>query len=164
MDDHGSVTGTVDWARPADTLSLAVSTTQFHVLGPLEVVAGGRTVELGSPKQRAVLAMLALEPNRAVSVDRMVDQLWGEQPPISALGSLHAYVSNLRRVLEPDRAARTTARVLVSRPPGYALVVGDDQLDLLEFEGLASEGSARLAQGKPEEALTLLQRALGLWR
>lgn len=153
----------VDFRIRGGTLTGTVSM-EFRILGPLEVVADGREVELGGPKQRAVLAMLALEPNRVVSVDRIVDQLWGEDPPASALGSLHAYISNMRRILEPDRTARAPATVLVSRPPGYALAVEPHQLDMLRFEQLVAEGAAEAAAGRPEQAAQALGRALDLWR
>jgi DNA-binding SARP family transcriptional activator len=94
---------------------------QFRILGPMEVVAGSRPVDTGSPKQRAVLAMLLIEANRVVSLDRLIDQLWGHEPPARATGSLQVYVANLRRALEPDRPARAPAEVLVTQPPGYLL-------------------------------------------
>lgn len=75
----------------------------FNVLGPLQVADGGRTVALGGPRQRAVLALLLLEPNRVVSMDRLLDRLWGDDPPARATGTVQAYVSNLRRALEPQR-------------------------------------------------------------
>src|SRR5689334_6254322 len=91
------------------------------VLGPLEVRLDGEVVDLGAPKQRAVLALLAANRGRAVSLDQLIEELWGDQAPPRATASLQAYVSNLRRVLEPARPPRTPATVLVSRPPGYAL-------------------------------------------
>lgn len=145
-------------------LSRTVSQVEVFVLGPLEARIDGRPVDLGSPKQRAVLGMLAVEPNRPVSVDRLVDQLWGEDPPSSALGSLHAYVSNLRRALEPGRAPRAPSSVLVSRAPGYMLAVGAGQLDMLRFEELATQGAAALAAGRAEQAAAALREALALWR
>jgi DNA-binding SARP family transcriptional activator len=75
-----------------------------RLLGPFEVACGGGRLDLGSRKQRAVLVDLAIHANRVVSLDQLIDDLWGEVPPPRAVGSLHAYVSNLRRVLEPDRS------------------------------------------------------------
>ena len=92
---------------------------EFRILGPLEVAAGERLLELGRPKQRAVLAILLVHANRTVSLEHLVDELWGEEPPAQAIASLQAYVSHLRRLLEPARGARTPARVLVSQSPGY---------------------------------------------
>jgi DNA-binding SARP family transcriptional activator len=82
---------------------------EFRILGPLEVVADGRPLGLGRRKQRAVLAILLVHANRVVALDRLVAELWGEEPPPQAIASLQAYVSHLRRLLEPDRSARTPA-------------------------------------------------------
>jgi DNA-binding SARP family transcriptional activator len=71
---------------------------QFRILGPLEVLDGQRLVELGRPKQRALLAVLLVHANQVVALDRLIEELWGEQPPAQATASLQAYVSNLRRV------------------------------------------------------------------
>ncbi|HVL92057.1 MAG TPA: BTAD domain-containing putative transcriptional regulator [Acidimicrobiales bacterium] len=137
---------------------------QFRILGPMEVVAGLRPVDTGSPKQRAVLAMLLIEANRVVSLDRLIDQLWGHEPPARATGSLQVYVANLRRALEPDRPARAPAQVLVTQPPGYLLRVDAADLDSACFEHLAAEGRRLLAEGHPAPAREALTEALGLWR
>jgi DNA-binding SARP family transcriptional activator/tetratricopeptide (TPR) repeat protein len=126
--------------RPARRHSLG--TTRFAVLGPLEVRIDGRVVDLGWPKQRALLAALLLMPNRAVPIADLVEAVWGDNPPASAVNGLHKYVSTLRRLIGPDR--------LITRQPGYLLAVGTDELDLLQFEALAAE------QRWPE--------ALALWR
>ena len=89
---------------------------EFRILGPLEVVAEGRPLGLGRRKQRAVLAILLVHANGVVGLDRLVEELWGEEPPPQAIGSLQAYVSHLRRLLETGRSARTPARVLLSQP------------------------------------------------
>src|SRR3954469_3484904 len=106
---------------------------EFGVLGPLEVRDGGRLGDLGGLKQRAVLAVLLINANQVVSLDRMIDELWGDEPPSRAAGSLQAYVSNLRRALEPARAPRTPATVLVSQAPGYAVRVEPQQIDAVRF-------------------------------
>ena len=95
-----------------------------RILGPLEVVGSdGRRVDLGALRQRAVLAVLVVHLGEVVSVDRLIDELWGGTPPNAAISSLQAYVSNLRRALEPDRPTRTPATLLVTEAPGYALRV-----------------------------------------
>jgi DNA-binding SARP family transcriptional activator len=137
---------------------------EFRLLGPFEVLDGGRRLALGPRKQRAVLALLALEANRAVSLDRLIDELWGEAPPAAATGSLQAYVSNLRRLLEPQRAAREPPRRLVTRAPGYVLHVDLEDHDVARFESASGEGRRLLAAGRPAEAWPLLERALGEWR
>src|SRR6187549_3448881 len=106
---------------------------EFRVLGPLEARADDQSLDLAGPRQRAVLAALLIDVAKVVSVDRLVDDLWGDDPPAAATGSLQAYVSNLRRILEPDRPPRAPARVLVSRPPGYVLQVDGGQIDAIRF-------------------------------
>jgi DNA-binding SARP family transcriptional activator len=137
---------------------------QLNILGPLEVVAETGPVDLGGPKQRAVLAILAVDANRVVSVDQLVDHLWGDKPPRRALGSLHAYVSNLRRLLEPDRSPRAPSRTLISRDPGYLIAVGPDDVDAQRFEHLAERGAALLERGEAADAVAVLDTALALWR
>jgi DNA-binding SARP family transcriptional activator len=137
---------------------------RFGILGPLEVWDGARPVELGGPKQRAVLAVLAVTPNQVVALDTIVDRLWGDEAPARALSSLHAYISNLRRAIEPDRPRRAPATVLVSKAPGYVLSVEPEDLDALRFERLVADGRQRAAVGDPAAAASLLGEALALWR
>ena len=122
------------------------------MLGPLEVRSDGRTIPIGSGKQRAVLAVLALEAGRVVPVDRLIDELWGDTPPPTATTALHVYVSKLRKALGEG--------AIETRPPGYVLRCGPDELDLRRFERLTAE--ARGAE--PERAAALLGEALSLWR
>ncbi|WP_369036004.1 BTAD domain-containing putative transcriptional regulator [Streptomyces adonidis] len=132
----------------------------IRVLGPLGADVAGAPVELGPPRQRAVLALLIAARGRVVSVDRMVDELWRGAPPAKATVSLQAYVSNLRRVLEPGRAPRTPASVLVSSAPGYALRLPEGAVDAWRFEiwvGRARHASAARAR-------ELLAEALGWWQ
>jgi DNA-binding SARP family transcriptional activator len=128
----------------------------FRLLGPFEVVSSGRPVALGSPKQRALLAALALSAGRSVAVARLVDDLWGEAAPESATKMVQVYVSQLRKLLP--------ASVLVTRAPGYALDAAADQVDALRAERLLSEGRAVRAAGDDQRAARLLAEALDLWR
>ncbi len=137
---------------------------RFNILGPVEVLDGERSVELGRPKQRAVLAALLVHVNQVVVLDRLIAELWGEQPPAQATASLQAYVSNLRRVLEPGRPARTPPRVLVTGAAGYRLVVAAADLDAARFAALAEQGDRLLEAGRPAAAAEVLAEALGLWR
>ena len=137
---------------------------QFRLLGPLEAQDGERRVELGRPKQRVVLAVLLVHANEVVSLDRLVEELWGAEPPPQAAASLQTYVSNLRRALEPGRPARALSRVLVSQPPGYRLVVGAGDLDAARFAALAGEGHRLLEAGRPAAAAGVLREGLALWR
>ncbi|MGH9157256.1 MAG: AfsR/SARP family transcriptional regulator, partial [Acidimicrobiales bacterium] len=102
---------------------------QFGILGPLEVRSGEALVDVGRPKQRAVLAALLIEANRVVAVDSLVERLWGDDAPARAVDSLQVYISGLRRALEPGRAAGTASTVLVTRAPGYVLCVEAGALD-----------------------------------
>jgi DNA-binding SARP family transcriptional activator len=115
---------------------------EFRVLGPLEVLDGQRSLWLGGAKQRALLALLVLNANRVVSRDRLVDALWGDDPPETAVTTVQVYVSRLRKLLGRE--------TLVTRPPGYLLQVAADGLDLGRFERLRAAGRT--------------QEALALWR
>jgi predicted ATPase/DNA-binding SARP family transcriptional activator len=115
---------------------------EFRILGPLEVVVDGRALDLGGPKQRALLALLVMEANRVVSSDRLIDALWEEEPPETAQKALQVYVSQVRKVLGQERV-RTVA-------PGYLLRVDADEFDLTRFERLRGEQR--------------LREALALWR
>ena len=125
---------------------------EFHILGPLEVMDQGRVVKLGGSKQRSLLAYLLLRPNEAVSRNRLIDELWGDQPPDTAATAIQVYVSQLRKALGRD--------VIVTQPPGYLIQVRDGELDLERFE--RSVAGARSAPSA--EASELLSEALALWR
>jgi DNA-binding SARP family transcriptional activator len=125
---------------------------EFGLLGTLEVRAGGGPLALGAPKQRALLAFLLLHANHVVARERLIDALWGDDPPESAPKSVQVYVSRLRKLLP--------AGMLVTRPPGYVLEVEPDTLDLGRFERLVAEAHG----AEPVRAATLLREALGLWR
>jgi DNA-binding SARP family transcriptional activator len=127
-----------------------------RLLGPLEMEYRGSPVPLGAPTQRALLARLLLDPNRTVPIDRLVEDLWGEAAPASAVKMVHIYVSKLRKAL-PDG-------VLVTRAPGYALVIEPEALDLTSFERLREEGRAALADGLAATAADRIRQALALWR
>jgi DNA-binding SARP family transcriptional activator len=138
---------------------------EFRILGPLEVLDDhGRPLILGGAKQRALLAVLLLHAGQVVSAERLVDELWGEEPSERARSVLQVHVANLRKVLEPARPRRSAVGVLRTQPPGYLVEVGHDDLDLGRFERLAEQGRAALAAGDPEEAAGLLRAALELWR
>lgn len=135
---------------------------QFGVLGPLQLRAGSALVPLGAPKQRAVLAMLLMNRNRAVSVDALIDAVWGESPVPAARTSIHSYVSNLRRLL--SSACRYPNRVLASVPPGYQLNVADPDCDIGRFVTEKNAGVHAAAAGRFEDASTYLAAALAEWR
>ncbi len=121
----------------------------FAVLGYFRVSRDGQEVDLGPRLQRALLAILVVDAGHVVPVDRLIDLLWREEPPAAALASVQAYISHLRRVLEPGRPARASGRVLVTQDPGYALQVEDDQVDALRFQALARQAHEDLAGAGP---------------
>src|SRR5919106_6165726 len=104
----------------------------FRILGPLEASDGGAALRLGGRKQRALLACLLLDANRTVAIDHLVDDLWGEMPPDTAVKMVQIYVSHLRKVL-PEGVLRT-------QPPGYVLAVPPEAIDLHGFEKLRAAG------------------------
>ena len=137
---------------------------QIGLLGPVEVRRAGTLLDLGGPQQRALVAHLALEPGRVVAVDRLIQKLWGENPPSAPLGALQSYVSRLRRVLEPGRVAGAPALVLVSEAPGYALHVSRDHVDIGRFHLLAAAAREAASLDHHEQALERFDLALSLWR
>ncbi len=134
---------------------------EFRILGPLEVRVGDRVLPLGGPKRRALLAVLLLNPCRVVSMDRLIDALWGEAPPSTATVQVQGHVSALRKVLTAETAAD---HVILTRPPGYLIRVEPEQLDLEVFERRASEGGRALSEGRPGHAAAEFRAALELWR
>ena len=127
-------------------------TFEFRILGPLEVDGPGGPMALGGQRQRALLAALLLEAGRVVPMDRLVDELWGEEPPRTATTSLHNSVSRLRRALGEE--------LIETRAPGYLLKAEPEWIDATHFERLlrAARGAA------PRERRELLVQALSLWR
>jgi DNA-binding SARP family transcriptional activator len=125
---------------------------EFRLLGPLDVSSDGGPVAITGQRQRALLAILLLRPNRVVPAEALVELLWGETPPKTALTSLHNAVSHLRKALGPS--------LVLTRPPGYVLDVDPEQIDLGRFERLV-ELARRL---EPDERAGTLRQALGLWR
>ncbi|MEV7802839.1 BTAD domain-containing putative transcriptional regulator [Microbispora sp. NPDC088329] len=137
---------------------------RLWVLGQFRAEVGGRPADLGPPLQRAVLARLVCAGGHVVSTDRFIDDLWQGQPPPKALGALQVYISNLRRLLEPGRAPRTPAKVLMTAPPGYLLRLGPDAVDAWRFRTLMDSAVALLDRGEPAEASRTIDEALSLWQ
>lgn len=148
---------------------------RFGVLGAVEVHRDDTPVDVGVPKQRALLAALALAPGKTVSAAALVDLLWGDAAPPGALGTLQTYVAGLRRALEPDREARATDGVLATTGNGYALRISPDAVDAVAFERAVA--TARVALGTAahdllspaappdlDRARSELAAARGLWR
>src|SRR5215203_5267144 len=133
------------------SVELADYRTEYRILGPLEIVHRGAAVPTGGQRKRALLARLLLEANRTVSVDALVDALWGERVPSTAVKMVHIYVSQLRKVL-PRGALQT-------RPPGYRIEVAPEAV-----ERLRKEGREALADGDADTAAERLTAACALWR
>src|SRR3954454_2607755 len=137
----------------ARKVSYKVSVPEFRILGPLEGVADdGEPLPLGGQKQRAVLALLLLRANRVVPTDFLIDALWGENPPRTATTSLQNSISALRKVVGPE--------ALLTRPPGYSLIVSPEPFDLARFEQLVAAARPLDAEERAEQ----LREALALWR
>jgi DNA-binding SARP family transcriptional activator len=137
---------------------------EVRVLGPLRVLVDGEAVALGGPRQRAVLAMLVAARGRAVPVDRIVDELWDSNPPSAALATLQAYISRLRKLLEPRRAPRAATTVLVSDPVGYALSLPTGAVDAWCLESEVHTVHERARELTAEQALAILRTALDRWQ
>src|SRR5918992_4086055 len=127
----------------------------FRILGPLEVEGGG---PLGGPQQRTLLRRLLLSANRVVSVDRLVDAVWGGAAPERAREALQVYVSHLRKAI-PDGSAR-----IRWDQGGYRIAVEEDELDALRFERLVAQGRDQRAAGDAGAAAAAFEEALALWR
>jgi len=136
---------------------------EFRVLGKLEVLRDGELVDLGSYRQRSLLALLLSEPNTVISTDRIIDGLWGDDTPTDRQNALWVYVSGLRKALEPDREKRSEGTILLTRSPGYLVQASPDETDAGRFEQLLAEGRA-LAETDPDAASLVLGEALSLWR
>jgi basic membrane lipoprotein Med (substrate-binding protein (PBP1-ABC) superfamily)/DNA-binding SARP family transcriptional activator len=135
---------------------------QYRILGPLEVLRDGESLDLGPHKQRSLLALLLLHANRVVSTDRILEDLWGEDAE-GKENSLWVYVSRLRGVLEPDRDKATHPQLLVTRAHGYVLNVDPAEIDATQFEREVVRGRS-LIREDAEDASQVLHDALGLWR
>ena len=141
--------------RPRDP---AGSTLAYGVLGPVEARRGSAPVQLGGAKPRAILAMLLLRPGHVVTLDELVEGLWGPKSPPSAQKMVQTYVSRLRALLDDSAPA-----ALVTQGQGYTLRVAAEQSDLERFQGLTAEARARVRHD-PAAAAELLRQALALFR
>ena len=130
---------------------------EFRILGPLDVLVDGHEIALGGARQRAVLAILVLHRGEVVSVDRLIDALWGERPPATAKKTVQVYVSRLRKELGQEG-------LIATRGGGYVLETSPDDIDADRFARLAAEGREALERGDPDAASARLAEALAVWR
>jgi DNA-binding SARP family transcriptional activator len=131
----------------------------FAILGPLEVRDDGRPIDVAGRRQRALLAILLLHAGEVVSSDRLIDDLWGDEPPEAGAAALRVRLSQLRKTLGAG-----AGELIVARPPGYVLRVDPEQVDLRRFERLAAAGERALADGDAATAVARLTEAEELWR
>jgi DNA-binding SARP family transcriptional activator len=129
-------------------------------LGPLELTNEDREYDLGGPRQRVVLAMLALNPNRVIPVERLIDAVWNTEPPTTARAQVQICVSALRKIFV---GAGVSLRIR-TRTPGYQLEAPPNHLDTEQFADLVSRGHEHAHAGRTSEAVAVLRTALGLWR
>lgn len=142
----------------------ARSRLRVGVLGPVWARLNGRELEVGGPRQRAVLAVLAVRAGRVVSRGELIDAVWGDAPPASAESGVHSYVSGLRRALEPSRAPRAAGSVLTKVGPGYLLRLEPAGLDADVFGQRLAEARRLRAAGESAGSAGTYAGALGLWR
>ena len=129
---------------------------EFRILGPFEVVEAGRAVGLGGRKKRATLAILLLHHDQVVSSERLIEELWGERAPPTALQTVRVHVSQIRKTLGSE--------LVRTLPAGYVLELEPHQLDSRRFERLVGEGTEAIAAGEAPTAAALLHEALDMWR
>lgn len=151
-------------AHPPETAVDVDGRFEYRLLGPFEVWRDGVPLALGGRRQRAVLAMLLLAANRTVGDDALLDGVWSGAPPAQALTTLHSYITHLRRALEPERAPRAPARVLLRDAGGYRLHVPAGASDVGRFSTGVAAAAAASAAGDAATAATLAARALAEWR
>lgn len=143
-------------------LFLADDGLQVRLLGPLAAFDARGPLRLGGPRQRTVLAMLALHANQVVSTDRLVEAVWDAAPPPSADRTLRTYVSHLRKTIDAGRARHRAH--LRTQAPGYLLHIHPDAVDALRFERLVADARKALDAGDSSTVSNTLGQALALWR
>ncbi|MFD9430127.1 BTAD domain-containing putative transcriptional regulator [Streptomyces sp. NPDC060002] len=135
----------------------------FSVLGPVRASRDGTALELGPPQQRGLLALLLARPGQPLEVEQIVDALWGEEPPVSALTLVYRHIGLLRRTLEPDLPARAAGGWLLRGAGGYRIEAEADSLDLLRFRQLAQEARRVRDDGATRRSVAMYVEALALW-
>ena len=131
---------------------------RFRLLGPLEIRAGEDWRGIGAPKWRSVLATLLIHPGQIVSADTLINEVWGDGPPARAANLISIYVLRLRRLMDDE-----DSRLLVTRAPGYQLLLTRSDTDALVFEAMVRDGRRAFAAGDPQGAASQLTEALALW-
>jgi len=136
---------------------------QFKLLGQLEMRVGGNSFCPSAPKVCQVLALLLLQPNRIVGVDTVIDEVWEENPPRSAVTTAQTYIYHLRKALANETSPDGSEPMLTTRAPGYLLNVDPELIDVTHFHRLIDQGRALLREGRPDQGAQKLRSALELW-
>ncbi|WP_078888044.1 BTAD domain-containing putative transcriptional regulator [Streptomyces sp. NRRL S-118] len=137
---------------------------RLWLLGPMAADAGGRAIELGPPRRRALLALLAVRLGNVVPAQQLLEELWGDRLPDRALPSLHSYISHLRRALSPRPDPGDRTRLIHRVAAGYVLDLTKDEVDVHRFENAVAEGRRLHRDHRHAEARDLLRTALDMWR
>jgi DNA-binding SARP family transcriptional activator len=136
----------------------------FSVLGPVRAWRGPAELDLGPNQQRAILGLLLVQANQPVTIDDLIELLWAQDPPGSAVNVIHKYIGAIRRLLEPDLKARSGGRWLARHGGAYWLAADEPMSDLISFRRIVKDAGSAHADGRPAAALGLLLDALALWR
>ncbi|WP_282088942.1 AfsR/SARP family transcriptional regulator [Streptomyces tendae] len=137
---------------------------QFKILGPMEVLHDNTKCTPTAPKARNTLALLLSRANQIVEIPALIDELWSDNPPRSAVTTAQTYIYQLRKMLCRTVGEEAAARLLITQAPGYGLRVDENRIDAHVFERLTAQGKHLLNTGRPEEAARHLREALALWR
>ncbi len=157
LEENGPVVGHSE--RRAGALGRPV----FSALGPLQVWNGREDCAPKAPKVLQVLSLLVVRANRIVATEAIIEELWGDRTPRTALTTIQTYIYQLRRMIERERLTGDGEEMLVTQPPGYVLHLGPGQLDLRQFQELRQHGRVAFAQHRFDQASAQLRAALLLW-
>jgi SARP family transcriptional regulator, regulator of embCAB operon len=145
-------------------MGLSLPRMKFSMLGSMEISYGGMPLTPTAPKVRQTAALLLCRANQLVATEAMIDELWPDGPPRSAVTTTQTYIYQLRKLLARGVGNEEAGQLLLTRPPGYVLCVPDDQIDTRSFDYLVNQGKALAAQGHKDESSRNLRDALALWR
>lgn len=137
--------------------------TRFKVLGTLRVTNGDRDCTPTPPKMRSVLALLLLSANRVIQMDSLIEELWGDSSPRSAVTTVQTYIYHLRRLFAAERCDPPGGQLLLTKQGGYLFQIEADQVDAKIFERLVQQGRRLLEENRPEASAAILEEALAMW-
>jgi len=134
---------------------------RYEILGSLRALSGNTVVTISARKMEIVLATLLIRADQVVSVEQLIEEVWGHAPPRRATAALYVYISQLRKLLSP---AADGATALETRAPGYVMRIGDGELDFHAFQRRVGDGRGHFRAGRHDQARQAFQQALALWR